>query len=82
MKNRRGGVEHLYLVIHTHTLIDSDGSRRDTKDLGCFTSEGAAKSAIQSLVGKEGFREHPDGFEILRVPLDIPVDGGVATYYG
>lgn len=52
-----------YKLYHAYVL---DG-RREKKNIGIYSSPGAAQDAVAELRGKRGFERHPDGFVIKRV---------------
>lgn len=47
-----------------------DGREDHDKLLGVFSTKQMAEEALASLREKPGFRDHPDGFEVLDGPID------------
>ena len=58
----------VYVLQHTY----EDETHEDTKFLGVFSSDEAAKEAILHLRNLPGFRDYPDGFEIDKYEIDRP----------
>jgi hypothetical protein len=51
-----------------HTRVDSESE--DSKLLGVYSSEEAARAAVARLRDKPGFRSYPDGFEVSEYEVD------------
>ena len=60
-------MEAVFILWHVRR---DDEYADDAKLIGVYRSEGAAKEAIERLADQPGFRDHPDGFEVSRYPLD------------
>ena len=56
----------VYLLQHSYEVMDDE----DVKVIGVYSSEMAARAAIERLKEQPGFRDHPDGFHVDRYPLD------------
>lgn len=56
----------VYLVQHVRDPDDD----ADVKVIGVFSSEGAARQAVERARSRPGFSDHPDGFHIDRYELD------------
>jgi hypothetical protein len=59
-------LQEVYLLWHMHDL---DGESND-KLLGVYSTEEKATSRIASARKLPGFREAPDGFEVVRYDVD------------
>jgi len=60
-------METVFLLWHVHHV---EGGEDDEKLLGVFSSEAKAKSAIEQLKSKPGFKDYPDDFEICDYSID------------
>ncbi len=71
------------VYVFWHCRQDEQGIDHD-KMLGIFSSEEKAKQALAILRDKPGFKDHPDGFEILRDIVDHVhmLEGFVTVYPG
>ena len=51
--------------------------------IGIYSTEAAARAAVEALTDKPGFRDFPEGFEIHQTPLDeTEWREGYLTKYG
>ncbi|MFI9106551.1 hypothetical protein ACIGXA_39250 [Streptomyces fildesensis] len=64
-----------YLVLHTHEFEAGD---EDLKIIGLYRSAELAASAVARAKELPGFKDVPEGFEI--VPYKLDVDGWLAGY--
>jgi len=62
--------------------MEDGNPQRHSKEVGVFSSRHTAEKARDKVVREEGFRDFPDGFQIVVVPLGVPSEGGYVTYYG
>jgi homoserine kinase type II len=60
------GAQFVYVLHHVREVGDSE----DTKLIGVYRTEDAARAAIERLSPMPGFRNHPNGFHIDRYELD------------
>lgn len=58
---------HVYVVQHVHEAPDGE---EDTKFIGVYSSEEAARAAVARLSSQPGFREHREGFVVTPYELD------------
>jgi homoserine kinase type II len=56
----------VYLLWHAHDLDEEV----DVKLLGVYSSQQKAEEARQRVLGKPGFRDHPEGFHISHYEVD------------
>ena len=56
----------VYLLHHVYAR---DGVEQ-TKTIGIYSSESAARQAIERLQAQPGFRDHPDGFQVDAYLID------------
>ena len=56
----------VYVLQHSREYDDTE----DIKLIGVYSSEAAARAAIERLLRQPGFRSYPDGFHVDRYPLD------------
>jgi RimJ/RimL family protein N-acetyltransferase len=56
----------VYILWHTHVLSED---RDDSKLIGVYASEEAAKQAQVRVGGQPGFQQHPEGFEVVGYEL-------------
>jgi hypothetical protein len=57
----------VYLVWHSHVVPGSDP---DEKLLGVYSTEERARSRVEQARFRPGFRDLPDGFEVVESELD------------
>jgi len=68
------------VFVATHEYENSQGCEC-LKIIGVFLTQENAQAAVDSLRDKEGFRDHPDGFEIgLRRIGEIGWTSGFITW--
>ena len=63
----------IYRLNHYHPLSIAQPVDRvsfDGKTIGNFSTPGHAARAHAAVAGQEGFRDWPDGFRLLEIPLD------------
>lgn len=67
----------MFLVQHEYELDGCD----ETKLIGTYSSQDAAKAAVKRVSRSPGFRDHPDGFYIdaYEVDEDHWIDGFVTV---
>jgi homoserine kinase type II len=58
-------METVYLVMHERS------DTGDLKTIGVYSSEAAAKAAVESVRNQPGFCDYPDGFTIDGYKLDL-----------
>lgn len=58
------------IVYKLYHIREKEDGNDDEKLIGIYTTEEKAKAAIQRVIGKPGFRDHPDGFQIFDHLLD------------
>jgi hypothetical protein len=58
---------NVYMVQHTH--VHEDG-REDVKILGVYSSEPLAQAAVRRAHALPGFRDLPNGFEVVKIRVD------------
>ncbi len=66
-------MDSVYLLWHVHerrTPKRDNASSRNELLIGVYVTEGDAKSAIERLRSKPGFRETPEGFSYERYELN------------
>lgn len=65
-------MESVYLVWHTHTMPgdDDDEPIEDVKLLGAYSSQSKAADRVERATSLPGFRDHPDGFEVVEYVVD------------
>ncbi|MDI1227059.1 MAG: hypothetical protein PSY14_05190 [bacterium] len=56
----------VFLVWHTNPENDDDA-----KLIGVYSTEQNAKNAVSSVKDQQGFKEHPECFEICPYKLDV-----------
>lgn len=64
--------EHVWLLFHIHEEI------QDLKMIGSFVDVDGARAAQRQLVRAPGFRDRPEGFWMVQVPLRVLNWGGYA----
>ncbi len=65
-------MKYVYCLTHNKKVEpDGDGWICDTKSLGYFSTRAKAKKAIQFYKTVIGFKDHPNDFEIEKVPVDF-----------
>ena len=72
----------VYLLVHERNVMEGGNSLRRSKEIGVFSSRHTAEEARDKVVREEGFRDFPDGFQIVVVPVGVPSEEGYVTYYG
>ncbi len=66
--NVRTGREILvYMLDHEYT---KENGNDEVKEIGLFSTRERAKTAMNRLKKKPGFRDYPDGFKIYKYTLD------------
>ncbi|MGW6424417.1 hypothetical protein ACWF82_17240 [Nocardia sp. NPDC055053] len=60
-------MDSVYLLEHTYTKEDGT---EESKRIGVYVSEGAARAAAARLSAAPGFREYPDNFVVQRYTVD------------
>ena len=60
-------MEAVYLLWHVHALREGEA---DEKLIGVYRTESDAKGAIDRLRNQPGFRDVPEGFQIVRYELN------------
>jgi hypothetical protein len=58
----------VFLVQHVHTLEDGE---EDVKIIGIYSTQDAARNAIERLRSQPGFRNSPDDFYMDRYILNM-----------
>jgi len=61
-------MDSVYLLWHSHEL---DDGHDEVKLIGVYKSETDAHAAMERVGDKPGFRDLPDGFEIVEYPLNV-----------
>lgn len=56
----------VWLLWHTHVLEGEE----DSKLLGVYSTQTKALAAQDRISNQPGFREHPEGFELVEYELD------------
>ena len=56
----------VYLLWHTHEMLDGE---EDAKLIGVYASAEDAEQAKQRMLPQPGFRELPDGFQVIRYEI-------------
>ena len=57
-----------YILNHVYT---NTYEQKQTKGIGTYSSRANALAALARVRDKVGFRDHPEGFRIETVPLDV-----------
>jgi hypothetical protein len=60
-------VTSVHLLMHVRS-DDEDGE--SAKMIGVYSSESAARAAIERVMSQPGFADHPDGFHIDEYEID------------
>lgn len=61
--------DSVVLLWHRY-VVNEEGDVRSSKLLGVFSDEERALEAIGTFRALEGFRDHPEGFSVERIPLE------------
>jgi hypothetical protein len=63
----------IYVLCHSYTVNEGDPETEDTsaKELFYSFSEQACADQIPFYLGLPGFRDFPDGFEVMHIELDV-----------
>lgn len=72
----------VYLLVHERSDTENGTLRRHSKEIGVFSSRNAAENGRDQVAREEGFRDTPEGFRIVVIPLGKSSEGGYVTYYG
>ncbi|HMI97957.1 MAG TPA: hypothetical protein VK479_15720 [Micropepsaceae bacterium] len=57
----------VYVLWHTYQKTSGDD---EEKLIGIYSTEGNARTIIERIKSKPGFRDHPTGFQVVPVTLD------------
>lgn len=60
-------MDAVYIVEHSHEFPNG---KEDIKLIGVYTSDEAARAAVERLRLQPGFCDHPDGFTVSKYPLN------------
>lgn len=61
-------MDRVYVVYHSYG--DEEDIDENRKLIGYFSSPVLAQQAIDTVRTQPGFRDHPNGFEVLDEPVD------------
>ena len=61
-------MDSVYLLWHSHEL---DDGHDEVKLIGVYRREADAQAAMERVRDKPGFRDLPEGFEIVEYPLNV-----------
>lgn len=62
----------VYVLTHSYTIHEGDKNHEDmdTKDLFYSASRDNCEQRIANYVNLPGFRDYPNGFEVMEIHLD------------